>query len=753
MEYEGTYPLPEAQLDRFLLKVVLPVPEREAELEILRRHADGLRPARRGRRPGSGRSPAPRTSRPAGPRVRRVQVSPEVAGYIVDIARATRESPSLSLGVSPRGATALMRAGPGVGLAHRPRLRHPRRREGAGPRDPRAPARAAARGRARGRRRGPGARQRPRLGARPALMTVHLRPGPAAAARWALVPGRAAPGLGTVWLWVLAVALLVLARLAAGARAVRVALEPARRSRPVRLGHADRDACCWSTNTARPAGARGAVRDAWQPTRRRRPATGTGSRLAPGDRVLLRTAAAARGAAATCAPSASPSAPAGRSGLAAAPAHARGAGHGARRCRRSTSRKHLPSRLARLRDLDGRAAVRVRGQGTEFDSLREYVRGDDVRSIDWRASARNRNVVVRTWQPERDRRVVLVLDTSRTSAGRVDDVPRLDSAMDAALLLAALAARAGDRVDFVAGDRRVRARLRAAGARDVAATLQDAMADLEPVIAEADWASLAGAVTGLGRQRALVVLLTPLEPSAVEEGLLPVLPTLTRHHRVVLASVRDPALDRLAAARGSARRGVRRRRGRAGARCAGGAPPTCSAPSAWTSSTPTPSGCRRRWPTTTSGSRRAGCSRAGLHGPGPSGLGGDPVLEQGGVEVAGVPAVRRRAGRARTRRRGSTASASTPIPSRAQVGSAGGGHEAPRSAPLTSSTATRPRATVPAVRPSWASDWLRVSCPGSTHDQNSRRPTPAGDEHRGQLEQAVRQDQPPEVPAAGRGGS
>src|SRR3954451_12166652 len=112
------------------------------------------------------------------------------------------------------------------------------------------------------------------------------------------------------------------------------------------------------------------------------------------------------------------------------------------------SRKHLPSRLARLRDLDGRSAVRVRGQGTEFDSLREYVRGDDVRSIDWRASARNRSVVVRTWQPERDRRVVLVLDTSRTSAGRVEDVPRLDSAMDAALLLAALAARAGDRIDF-----------------------------------------------------------------------------------------------------------------------------------------------------------------------------------------------------------------------------------------------------------------------------------------------------------------
>ena len=209
------------------------------------------------------------------------------------------------------------------------------------------------------------------------------------------------------------------------------------------------------------------------------------------------------------------------------------------------SRKHLPSRLARLRELDGRSAVRIRGAGTEFDSLREYVRGDDVRAIDWRATARNTHVVVRTWQPERDRRVVLVLDTSRVSAARVGDVPRLDSAMDAALLLAALAARAGDRVDFVAGDRQVHARVRAAGARDVVATLQDAMADLEPVIAEADWRALAGEVGRLGRQRALVVLLTPLEPSSVIEGILPVLPTLLKHHRVVVASVHDPALPRL----------------------------------------------------------------------------------------------------------------------------------------------------------------------------------------------------------------
>lgn len=233
------------------------------------------------------------------------------------------------------------------------------------------------------------------------------------------------------------------------------------------------------------------------------------------------------------------------------------------------SRKHLPSRLARLQDLDGRAAVRVRGQGTEFDSLREYVRGDDVRSVDWRASARSAHVVVRTWQPERDRRVVLVLDTGRTSAGRVgvdsttgrelvgaaedeagrvDAVPRLDAAMDAALLLGSLAARAGDRVDLLAGDRRIRARERMAGARDVAGRLAERMADLEPRLVETDWEVLFGALAGLGRQRALVVLLTAVEPAAISDGLLPVLGPLLRHHHVVLASVRDPELSRLAAA-------------------------------------------------------------------------------------------------------------------------------------------------------------------------------------------------------------
>ncbi|MBI9114812.1 DUF58 domain-containing protein [Sanguibacter suaedae] len=213
------------------------------------------------------------------------------------------------------------------------------------------------------------------------------------------------------------------------------------------------------------------------------------------------------------------------------------------------SRKHLPSRLARLREMDGRAAVQVRGEGTEFDSLREYVIGDDVRSIDWRASARGREMVVRTWRPERDRRVLVVVDTSRTSAARVGDQPRLDASIEAALLLGALAARAGDRVELLAYDRAVRARVTGAAGPRLLPALADAMAPLEASLVEADWAGLVGAVQERLSQRALVVVLSTLDPSAVENGILPVVDQLTGSHQVVLASVDDPDVADLRSSR------------------------------------------------------------------------------------------------------------------------------------------------------------------------------------------------------------
>lgn len=217
-----------------------------------------------------------------------------------------------------------------------------------------------------------------------------------------------------------------------------------------------------------------------------------------------------------------------------------------------TSRKHLPSKLARLRELDGRTSVLTRGEGTEFDSLREYVPGDDTRSIDWRATARQTTVAVRTWRPERARHILLVLDTGRTSAGRVGDAPRLDASMDAALLLAALASRAGDRVDLLAYDRRVRALVQGRAAGDVLPSLVNAMAGLEPELVETDARGLAAIALRTAPRRSLIVLLTSLDAAPVEEGLLPVLSGLTQRHTVLVASVADPYIARMAKARGDA---------------------------------------------------------------------------------------------------------------------------------------------------------------------------------------------------------
>jgi uncharacterized protein (DUF58 family) len=213
------------------------------------------------------------------------------------------------------------------------------------------------------------------------------------------------------------------------------------------------------------------------------------------------------------------------------------------------SRKHLPSRLARLRELDGRTALLVRGQGTEFDSLRDYVPGDDVRSIDWRATARRSGVVVRTWRPERDRQVAIVIDSGRLSAGRVGDAPRLDHAMDAALLLAALATRAGDRVSLLACDAAVRADVRRPAPEDVLPSFVNALANVEPQLVQTDFRVVVSQVLERLGHRSLVVLLTGLDPVVIEESLLPTIGPLLRRHLVVLASVADPRLTAMEAAR------------------------------------------------------------------------------------------------------------------------------------------------------------------------------------------------------------
>ncbi|QTE30278.1 DUF58 domain-containing protein [Pengzhenrongella sicca] len=361
-----------------------------------------------------------------------------------------------------------------------------------------------------------------------------------------LVPVALVPVPGTVLLWALAVvaACALDARLAASPRSVAVARDV---PGSVRLTEQARSVLTLTNLSDRRL--RALVRDAWQPS-----AGARGNRhpldLPPGESrrlttVLVPTRRGDRLADRVTIRSFGPLGLAARQASMDVPARLRVLPEFA-------SRRHLPSRLARLRELDGLAAVQVRGQGTEFDSLREYVIGDDVRSIDWRATARRSEVVVRTWRPERDRRVLMVLDTSRTAAARVGDAPRLDASIESVLLLGALAARAGDRVELVAYDRRLRARVAGASGTQLMPALADALAPLEPALVETDWPGVVGLVRERLSQRSLVVLLSSLEPAAVESGLLGVVGQLTAGHQVVLASVRDPEVAELLTGRDGA---------------------------------------------------------------------------------------------------------------------------------------------------------------------------------------------------------
>lgn len=205
-----------------------------------------------------------------------------------------------------------------------------------------------------------------------------------------------------------------------------------------------------------------------------------------------------------------------------------------------SARKHLPSRILRLREMEGRSLLLVRGAGTEFDSLREYVAGDDVRAIDWRSSARLGQTLVRTWRPERDRKVVILLDSGRAGAMRIGRFPVFDDYIETALLLTALAQKAGDSVDAYALDTSVRAQVRLGADPLAMHKLAAALTDVAPILSFTDWQLAATQINRNAKNAALVVILTDIGLSSISDGLLRTIPQLAARHRVIIATAAQP---------------------------------------------------------------------------------------------------------------------------------------------------------------------------------------------------------------------
>jgi uncharacterized protein (DUF58 family) len=213
------------------------------------------------------------------------------------------------------------------------------------------------------------------------------------------------------------------------------------------------------------------------------------------------------------------------------------------------SRDEAELRITKARILEvGLRSAQGRGGGTEFDSLREYGVDDEFRRMDWAATARANKPIVRTYRSERNQTVLLLLDAGRTMAGLVAGVPRLEHAMDAVMMLTAVATRLGDRAGMVAFDSEVRAMVGAGHARDQLSRVTEAMYALEPKLVESDYRGAFAATLSRFRRRTMLVVLTELAEQAVTQSLIPALPLIARDHLMVVASVTDPQVSQWAAA-------------------------------------------------------------------------------------------------------------------------------------------------------------------------------------------------------------
>jgi uncharacterized protein (DUF58 family) len=212
---------------------------------------------------------------------------------------------------------------------------------------------------------------------------------------------------------------------------------------------------------------------------------------------------------------------------------------------RSKDEAELRIKKAQMLEIGLRTA-QGRGGGTEFDQLREFTTDDEFKKIDWSATARAGKTIVRTYRAERNQTVISLLDNGRVMAARVDDVPKVEHAMDAVMMITAVSTRLGDRAGLVAFDSAVRAVVPPGHGRHQLSRVTEAMYALEPQLAESDYLAAFTETLARFRRRAMLIVYTDLVEQALAETLLPALPMIARSHVVVVASVQDPDVVRWA---------------------------------------------------------------------------------------------------------------------------------------------------------------------------------------------------------------
>lgn len=196
----------------------------------------------------------------------------------------------------------------------------------------------------------------------------------------------------------------------------------------------------------------------------------------------------------------------------------------------------------------GLRRMRMRGQGTEFESLREYGEGDSFRSIDWKATARRGKVMIAQREVERSQDVMVMLDCGRLMTARIGEARKLDYAITAALSLASIASLASDRVGVIAFAREI---LLARSPRSTVSStraLANALCDVEPRFEESDYARAFSYARSHLHRRSLVVLFTDVIDPVAQGMVLGELSTLSKRHVVLCVFMNDAAVSQTLAA-------------------------------------------------------------------------------------------------------------------------------------------------------------------------------------------------------------
>jgi uncharacterized protein (DUF58 family) len=196
----------------------------------------------------------------------------------------------------------------------------------------------------------------------------------------------------------------------------------------------------------------------------------------------------------------------------------------------------------------GLHSLRRRGEGRTFESLRDYVRGDDTRHMDWKATARRSKPIVREYEVERHQNVLLMLDAGRMMTAQVGNLTKLDAAVNAALLVTHAAVTHGDKVGLLVFGEDVLAYLPPRAGRTQIGRVLESLYGVQPSLVEPDYGGAFRYLAARRLQRALILVFTDLVDARASARLLRHVSALMPHHLALLVAIADPTLERYAQA-------------------------------------------------------------------------------------------------------------------------------------------------------------------------------------------------------------